>query len=854
MDKIIPFNKGIRRQPSFGEDGELSELVNLIPKNGELVNIKAEVGAKIPTLKAGCTFACTHHANGEDLYISYNGSVLYYQKKGQSTWNSLNFTSNILNITPIGNVLVVACEDTVSYALFKEGVYQYLSGDFPDLSIKFGLYAYEIGTGEKQLTYSTGSTNSEISQLVYNAIKADLDSAKKDYFVSPFFVRYAYRMYDGSLIYHSSPIFMPCCTEDEGLWVVTNTVVSNDSATTTGHTVALKHKLAYNIPNVSLIDELKEYRDLIRSVDIFVSNPITMLGEASDWVTRMNADSLPIDQTLYKSYSISKIESSGRFERQLLRNHLPSSYQIKSITSFRADSEKVKKSIEDCSNFYLLKSFKLEELSVGNKMVEIEVDKSYLLSLANREAMDDDFNTRSAKSAIGSFSYNNRVHLYGVRDFLTKEFPIDSMYVYANTGELKTMSLHVHTKIGASNVVVKINAPNATIWTDTELMYIYYPDPNASKVTIGIGGDYYDIPLTKHNFLYGSYAFAEFSNMFSSPYTAPPVATTDTGTWRKNYMLYSLPDNPFMFPATNVVAVGDGEILKLSTAAKALSEGQYGQFPLYVFSTDGIFALSVNNDGSYIKSDPLSRDVCNNPDSITQIDGAVVFTTDQGLKMVQGSDVVLLSGHMDGHNVKESDYFKDGYFAGKDANKYGDFDGLVKEEDRDFREILRNCRIAYDYPNNMLRIYPKVNNDKYYVFDLGTREFSSCIGGDVDAVIADYPTSIIQKGQELFTFKNSIDEGHKKGLLLTRPISLDNPSALKKLQELKIHYSKLNDDTYCKVVMFASFDGKKWVEVASLRGSSYKYFRFGVITHMTNDEALSGMVVRYELNRTNKLR
>lgn len=860
MDKIIPFNKGIRRQPSLGEAGELSELVNLIPKGGELVNVKGEKKV-VGGLKIGSEIwklLCTHSTDMGKNFIITNGSALKYYRSGSgaSGWSPIPIqegVGKILNVTAIGNVLVVACENTVCYELFKEGAYQYVSGDFPDLSLTFGLRKYDLVGGDQTIKYHESIGDSGIAERVYQAMKGDLNEAKKDYFVSPFFVRYAYRMYDGSLMYHSSPVFMPCCTEDEGLWITTYYEYNNSgNVELTGRTIAFKHKLSFYVRNADAINELKEYRDLIRSVDIFVSNPITMLGEASDYKVDGSQSGIVLND--YKSYSISKGADGGRYERQYLRDLAPGTININSITTFRADRDKVKKSIEDCSNFYLLKSYKIDELPTGSSMIEVEIPKSYLLSLATREVMSDDYNTRAAKSALGSFSYNSRVHLYGVREFLIKDYPIDSVCVYKNTGNLENMSMYVHTKIGANDAVVKINAPRATMWSDAELMYIYYPDPNASKLTIGLGSTYYEIALTRHNFLYGSYAYADFGNMLSdaNKVSSSPTITTDTGTWRKNYIYYSLVDNPFMFPASNVVAVGSAEIQKISTSAKALSQGQFGQYPLYAFCTDGVWALEIAEDGSIGRVAPISRDVCNNPDSITQIDGAVVFTTDQGLKMIQGSEVVLLSGYMDGYNVKEGDYFPSEYFKNKG---YADFDGLVKEEDRDFRKILEKCRIAYDYPNNMLRIYPKENKGKYYVFDLGTREFSSCIDDtEVETVVADYPSSFVQKGDSVYSFDGSPTNDRRNGLLLTRPISLDDPSAFKKLQELKLYQTRTKNDSYAKVCLFVSNDGITWAEKKSLRGGSYRYFRFGVITSMMDDEALSGMAVRYETNRANKLR
>ena len=80
MDKIIPFNKGIRRQPSLGEDGELSELVNLIPKNGELVNVRDEV--KVDLKYNGEAYKI----NGELLCIHrVSDCISYVCKKNNTT-------------------------------------------------------------------------------------------------------------------------------------------------------------------------------------------------------------------------------------------------------------------------------------------------------------------------------------------------------------------------------------------------------------------------------------------------------------------------------------------------------------------------------------------------------------------------------------------------------------------------------------------------------------------------------------------------------------------------------------------------------------------------------------------------
>jgi hypothetical protein len=342
--------------------------------------------------------------------------------------------------------------------------------------------------------------------------------------------------------------------------------------------------------------------------------------------------------------------------------------------------------------------------------------------------------------------------------------------------------------------------------------------------------------------------------------------------YQGNRLSISEYSNPFLFSRLNNIYIGDGDIKGITTSAKALSEGQFGQFPIYAFCTDGVWGVEISDEGIFRSVQPVSRDVCNNPDSVTQIDGAVVFTTDQGLMMIQGSEVVNLSGAMEGYNVDESIYFPEGFFAGCDKEE---FDHIVVSEKRDFREILKTCTIAYDYVNQLLRIFPKRENEtdsthpyKYYVYSFATREFASVVGSEfevkigesvtfneVKTVVPDYPSSIVQIGDALYRPAERDDnENTKKGLLLTRPITLDEPFALKKLQDMRLHYSKFDGSSKCHVVVYVSNDGTNWAPIRSLRKRSYKYYRFAIITEMKDMDALSGMVLRYEVERNNKLR
>ena len=123
---------------------------------------------------------------------------------------------------------------------------------------------------------------------------------------------------------------------------------------------------------------------------------------------------------------------------------------------------------------------------------------------------------------------------------------------------------------------------------------------------------------------------------------------TKTGSRKPNS------NNPFYHPAINSYRIGSGKILGMSTNVTALSQGQFGQFPIFCFTTDGIWTMNIGSGETLINTiTPLSRHVCNNPESITPIDGGTAFTTTKGLFIISGTEVIEISDLAEGkHNSR----------------------------------------------------------------------------------------------------------------------------------------------------------------------------------------------------------
>ena len=104
-------------------------------------------------------------------------------------------------------------------------------------------------------------------------------------------------------------------------------------------------------------------------------------------------------------------------------------------------------------------------------------------------------------------------------------------------------------------------------------------------------------------------------------------------------------NNPFFFPDITTYIIGNRKILNMASNAIQISEGQFGQYPLYVFTDTGIYSMQVGGgEVVYAKESaptsyeiPITPIVCSTPFGI-------VFVSARGICLISGQEVVLISG------------------------------------------------------------------------------------------------------------------------------------------------------------------------------------------------------------------
>lgn len=915
MEKDIRFT-GYTAVPSDYEcsDGELTQAYNLINEDGAY---KSMLAPKVVfNLGENHSVIYVHKATTYTHYIIIDTT----NKKLLWTIDGSNFTDlysvgdkELYQVAGVGNTLIALTNEGMSYFLWKGDTsgYLFLGNEIPELPISFGLQGEMQRTDEFTLEFDNLSWETKIkeggssyvsyneftdenkkkitSQVLAKVNKFIADrSTNKGKFIFPFLVRYAYRLYDGNLIRHSAPVLMVCSTSCAPIVLWRHIYGKNGFNRADVRVVGMLHSLDYAVIKQSDIDLLKDWTDIVKSVDIFVSKPIYTYDQNGECDKFFNYDEYGNEAWGYSickhtNQAADKTKYPLRYQKKDMGYLYQMTFDKDNLGTRpggilglpRKDSSTVKEDIRNCSNFYFLESIKIEQLTTTRTLLNIEED--YLQSLVNREVMTDDYDSHDKIIPKYAFGYNARVNLANIRKKLFDGFnagamlPFTDGYVkhWSDTSPTildKTINISVYVFIKQDGKDIIVHGEAGVFGYENPVLFLYYPNGNAYKAIVTAWdyfGTFYEVPLERHAFLNGAFYYGGWNDLEKRTYNSPTTSSEEERTIEIPNKIYtSEVNNPFYFPVTGINTVGTGKILGISTAAKALSQGQFGQFPLYAFTDEGVWALEVNSSGGYSAKQPITRDVCISSDSITQIDTAVLFATDRGIMEISGSQTQCLTDIINGN-----DFFSLDRLPGL-AKLYPNG---IPQVDCTFSEYRKGARMAYDYVNQRIVVF-NANKDYAYVFSMRSKLWG-IVASSLTSAINSYPNAyamakiktVGSDGKQEVTNNCLVDlsrstETHQKGLLVTRPIKLDVASMLKTFDTVFLR--GLFDKGKVQVVLYGSRDNINWHLVHSakehylrgFRGTPYKYFRIVVITNLSIGETLVGASVSYTPRLINQIR
>ena len=905
MIKEIKYN-GYTEVPSDYEcpDGDLATALDVNPEDGSLTAMLP------PTLLAempeGYRIVFIHKTNQYTHYIIYRDSHReFYWLDGDvidsahtkpvpaatilSNLNLLvSFESEQFydwhDINAVGNTLMIIDASGIRYYLWQVDAYTSLGNHIPELPISFGLQAEMVRSDKNTLVFEedeeptkdemeNGLTD-EQSEVITNHIlgrvnKFIQDKANKaGKFIYPFLVRYAYRMYDDTLTMHSAPVLMVCSTDVAPLVMMKPTYQVGDErlhiTIMEYYVAAVRHTLDYQVLSATAISQLSNWSDIIRSVDIFISAPIYTYDQSGK-IERFE------EYDASGSYCISLYD--GTYGKNYISEIYSDTYNDTSEYSYMLEiphftADQVRDDIKSCHDFYLLESIKVENLNADSRYT-IGIEQDYLSSLRAREVMTDDYDSHDLLKPKYSFNYNSRLNIANLQKDLFVGWNVDTMTSYTNQTTTTTWEAYIHIRQDGKEIVVR--SPDASVDANRNVLMVYYPNANAYKMTLCyLGTVYKEYPLDTHDFLNGAFYFRGWDETVTIVSTKP-TATQDRTVNLPNKVYTSEVNNPFNFPVLGINTVGVGEIKGMASATKALSEGQFGQFPMYVFSTEGVWALETGSTGTYLAAKPVTRDVCLNSKSITPIDTAVLFAANRGIMLLSGSDTQCISDTLDVEQV-----FNISKLPASSALMTAAGVSADTLDMKPFKKFVQVCQMLYDYTNQRIIVYEPYHYNvlvhdeaKYaYVYNLKSHKWAM-LSSDIIEGINSYPECLAQVSLGLADFSElqhttTIDDETVlmgvNGLIVTRPLKLDYPNSLKTIRT--IIQRGMFEKGHVKSALYGSRDLLHWYLVGSsvdhylrgISGTPYKFFRIALPVTLNESEYLFGCTIDYELKETNRLR
>lgn len=892
MQKSISFSKGLTSAPSslLSTDDTLAVSQGIISRDGEMHPIQ------LPVSIPGDSYplAYIHKGPGFTNAVTYDDSV------GSIRIASVDYSQPAFTpiaafsvgkataFSSVGNTLVVATTSGLHYYLYKAGSYINLGTQLPIPDVRFSLAdqsdnhgngtpcvltdfldyrdgapLYDssdrltgfnfvlgdvVGTYHQISPKSGAAAHSDFLNAVQGQTAQRIARIKEDgRFYAPFFIRYALRLFDGSLARISAPIAVfPCVTRNSYFIPVKYDSDKNDYVTDTGRaTLFYNYISSAKLRFSAYISGLQNWTDIVKEIVVFASDevcPFYIDGKYSFANPMQTHGTAYYDYVGFSRYTPTSLLPDVQFSKLGQFDFSKKFDPFDVIIPEYKSGEDIISELISKSQFYKLFSVPVTASWTDIYSQDAPIKRGVVSNLAQQEQLPvDDYYGWATLVPQQMFAYNQRLNAIRCQRYPFSGFSLFSSG-FSMLDPSANYSYYVHIVSASLDTWVRAYSGIYT-YVDFADGWFFYPDPNASEVIVWDESNSRGmrLPLKRHPMLNGAYSFnrlpldATFSpNTYTQPATSQYASET-----LSSQVFTSVVNNPFLFQASGDNTVGTGSILGITANTEAVTQGQFGQYPLIVFTTDGIYALSVNAEGLYSSAYPLSREVCNNAASITPTDRLVFFTSSKGLMAVSGSTVTCLSTQLDGRTQL-------GFHA------YGG---------APFAQHLQSALLAYDYPRSLLFILAK-DSAAAYVYDMRSRTFATAtMPGQVYSVVSNYPDTLIQYGSgqngDVGTFRliphPETDTRACQCVFATRPLKLGSEMQLKTLRQIR-HLHTVTQGTF-QFAIYASNDCRTWTQLSSLHGKPWKYYIFRYsLSGISPADTFTGTVIDYLPRFTARLR
>lgn len=871
---------GIERQLSVSNmaDGSMYGMVGARHLDGNIRPAQGLEALSDVSLSEGDRLLYVHRYGEYEHYIVWKANMdLCYITAGKEKLIEQE-VRYITSVVSIGNMLIVVDNDTYikvwvwqdgRYAIVSESKLPYIGirkrttktnsdgsqeqyvaeSDVIDIvpDVSLGYYSDIIGSEwptyiknknfRMQLTEQYGSLISNLRE------KASAENV----FVDSYFVRYGLRMYDGSYLHVSPPIYIKGsgyelrCNSAKYSKAIDNTagvwkIFQGCSAKADGY------KLYANFVDM---DSSLYVNGIVTAIDFFVSEPI---------------------REVYDGRQVDAVSSATKISGD---PNTTAYYEIK----FGSMTERKIEDIESFFNYYRVWSVPVD--AIPENVVEIDA-KNKLNNIVQMPLLDNQASVHKYVAGT-AYVYNGRLHIGNIREKLFDGYS-PRFYTYMKDMESERNGnavMYVYLRDNGGEYIVK---SQSSMLIGILSPYISYPDSRAYKIVVlskekDLGSEEYSYSkrtflLKEHPFANESYYFDGYNTEDMDVDSATYLITKDEyNTYiadttvkdtinRQDVLKVSELNNPLVWPNDKTYTVGSGNIVSMAVATKAMSQGQFGQYPLYVFTSEGIYAmLSGGGDVLYSNVAPVNRHIVENAKTVCAIDDAVVFGTRQGLFVMSGGDAVCISGPLDDHGVIRNS-------RGVETIVSALVFGATLTEATTMRELISQGCVSYDYVNEEILLY-KPGNLLCYAYSLKNKMWQS-YNRNIRYTVDNYPELCVVTGKGVMKTMNEDGEVVPEFLLVTNGMQLSDSLHSKRILRMHLlsHFGGDRDGGTVIVAVACSNDGEEYVltykreykEVKSLHhitlphsASGYRYVSLIIYGKNLNKLTyINGIEVEYE--------
>lgn len=770
------------------------------------------------------------------------------------------YKSNDIADDKYNHMIPVAGESTVIPSLAElqqQGASQgWLGYDFSIEGEDYQFRDVDIGKA-----FSDGVSNA----LLGSVNKLIARQTEKNRFVFPFFVRYAYELYDGSQVMHSYPVLMipnskgPVFAIDRNYFKVNSEDRSENRIVydlyISGNAYCYGSTLEVMFGGIP--SDIAKWEGIIKGVGVYVTAPIytyDQSGKIYGWHNMENATigGKPINngERWNDYYTVGRITKEGRqygknmmldsFKNEYYDfnpNHLPDKvkdkYPVFLLDIPQKDIEEIRDNLHAAGQFYKIADFTLDELAKirdgkhsdynTSAAMPLKMRDKRLVNIATREQMKDDYRTHDPIAPHSQiYTYNNRVNLGGVQRRLHNPIAMAVQLPVRNNGAT-ARPCRVAVEVSENGRVYTVANEGISYKTNDKFIdYIFYPNRNAKKATVLFNGEMFELKLEEHPTLEGAYWCTPlWGATDGTDYIVSKFPTASATPVIEEYgKVYTSNDsNPFSFGAENINQVGDGEILALCANTQAVNSYNFGYATMYAFTDCGIWGLKVSDTGGFQSLQATSRDVLTRGTAPLQLGQSIVFLAERGVLRldINSATPKVMSAKIDGFGVAMPDGEK---ISALTAATLGADSGAISEAVAKLAGTQRfwtgkGAVMVYDYTHGRIYFTPNDSTDRLgsWVYNLKSESWSHTTT-TVRRALNSYPECVFEDTAAKLVQIPSNAGRYGGGLVVTRPIKTGG-EWLANVGSVVWRGNFRADTAMIKTALFASRDWRTYPLIAT---------------------------------------